>query len=86
MDANSQIAVKISEAQDVMSTARHLVEAAYMAAHGIGDSVQMNALTSLFSIVIDELHQADSMLDDVRDNMRGTSTSEGNSSRRREVQ
>lgn len=58
--------LKIIDAQDLLSEARHLSEAVYMAAASIGDRDQMSAVQSVLTIAMHRITDAEEILEDLK--------------------
>lgn len=56
----------VLDAQNILSEIKHLNEAIFMAAHGLGNRDHMNAITSVADIIDKKLHVVEEMLDVAR--------------------
>jgi hypothetical protein len=56
----------VMDAQDILSEIKNLNEAIYMAAHGLGDSHHMNAISTVANIIDQKLLAVEAMLDEAR--------------------
>lgn len=57
---------KVINAEDIISTARHLLEAAYMAASSLSDREEADALTTVLDEASKKLVAARNLLDEYR--------------------
>lgn len=68
--ALEQTAVDIIDAQNLLTEVKFLNEALYMAASGIADQKQMNAMSTVANIISEKLAGANEMLDAIRQGLK----------------
>lgn len=56
----------ILDAQNILSEIKHLNEAVFLAAHGLGDRHHMNAITTVADIIDDKIEEVERILDAAR--------------------
>ncbi len=56
----------VLDAQNLLSEIKHLNEAIFLAAHGLGDRHHMNAITTVADIIEDKLDEVEGILDEAR--------------------
>ncbi|MFJ6328097.1 MULTISPECIES: hypothetical protein [unclassified Rhizobium] len=58
----------VLDAKNILSEIKHLNEAIFLAAHGLGDRHHMNAITTVADIIEDKISEVDELLDCLRRN------------------
>ncbi len=61
------ISSAVMDAQNLLSEIKHLNEAVFMAAHGLGDRAHMNAITTVADIIDKKLAEVEGILDETRE-------------------
>ncbi|NTG09235.1 hypothetical protein [Rhizobium rhizogenes] len=56
----------VMDAQNILSEIKHLNEAIFMAAHGIGNRDHMNAIATVTNLINEKMEKVESILDSAR--------------------
>lgn len=67
LDESRGPAMLVLDAQNLLSEIKHLNEAIFMAAHGLGDRAHMNAITTVADIISKKLAEVEGILDAARE-------------------
>ncbi|MBB3385519.1 MULTISPECIES: hypothetical protein [unclassified Rhizobium] len=68
--APDDFAGRVLDAQNLLSEIKHLNEAVFMAAHGLGQRDHMNAITTVADIIEKKLAEVEGILDAAREASR----------------